>query len=423
MEKETKAALHSKDKAYAKEIIGKLKEAGIEATLDNFLGNYIIYVSNEDYDAALSFARLNADENRLGSLNHYDEFRGLLAHSLAYAEMRDHKDIDKAWEYDRRRPYYINNLIKDVESIVPGNVYISVNGSDASIEILTSDKDQTNHDELSTAIVELIESKYSKFFKRCSVCKANGEVIRVIEKKEKLPFQDLFYSTMFLDGMFYPIGSNIAPKDDCDNNLDETGYWMSTHSFGGQDFTLSSTEEGKLKGSIELYEKMQFNSKWDAEKQTSISVRRIESILVDNVRFDTSIEVLSDDECVVTTNFELKRKADVFPKLPFNQKYPTKKSVRNGLFAYPLENGEYSGTYTERFVKIANGTRLLHFSDQSPFFEVFEISDDFSFANVKTEKYPKVFDDTTFDKNDKDMNEIMRYLGKDAKKLVLSHNE
>lgn len=420
MGKDTKAVLHSKDRKYTENFIAKLKTIGIEGTLDNFLGNYIIYVATEDYLKALAYGRANADEKCMGFINHYDEFRGLHEQSLVYAELKDHKDVDKSWEYGKKKPNYLNALMLDISRIVK-DPYIRVNISDASIEIMINSNDTSKHDEVVEAIKHLIEYKYCKFFKRCYASEDYGKILVPPVEKKEFPYQNLYHKTMFMDGMFYPMGSNIAPKGDYENDIEESGYWISTHSFGGQDFNLNPTEDGRLQGSIELYEKMEFNSKWDAVNNKSIRINRTESTLVDKVTFSANIECLSADECVITTDFVIKRKADVFPRLPFNQKYPTKKSVRNGIFIYPLENGEYIGTYTERFVKIANGTRLLHFSDQSPFFEVFEIPEDFSFEDFKAEEFPKVFDDTTFDKDDKDMSEIMKYLGKDAKKLVLEN--
>lgn len=419
MEKETKAVAYSKVRKYAEKMIDILKGEGIEATLDNYLANYIIYVAKDAYDEALAVARKKGNENQIGMLNDYAEFRGLLATSLAYVELRDHKDIDKAWEYGDRKPSYVAALLKDISSIVPSAPYIVVNGADGSIEILINSKDNDKHEEWVKKIVALVEEKHSKYFKRCTPCKATGLVLCKKEEKEELPYEDIFFASMFMDGMIYPMGSNVAPKSDCENHLEEDGYWISQHSFGGQDLKLESSEEGKLTGSLELYEKMEFSSQWDAENKRSISIPRTESTVVDNVDFTSTVEVLDENECTITTTFELKRKVEVFPKNMASNKYPTDKSVRNGMFAYPLENGEYSGTYTERFVKIANGTRLLHFSEQSPFFEVFEIDEDFDFANPSMSEYPKVFDDTTFDKDDKDINEMMKYLGADAKKLIL----
>lgn len=249
------------------------------------------------------------------------------------------------------------------------------------------------------------------------------------EKKDKDPIRDsldtLYSTSIILDGIHYPEGSNIAPKPEEDNNLDESGYWTRTSRYGGQysksDFKVIDATEYEYESLVKLYEKKTYDSYWDAEKEISVDILPIESMIEDNVCFKSNIRVLSEDEIEIKTDYKLKRKLSVKGEQASNHKeFPARNSVRDGIFPFPLEDGEYTGSYTEHYVKIANGTRLLHYADESSFFEIFDIPEDFDFVNntVALSEYPKVFDDCDFDKNDKDLEEISKYLNQDAKNLI-----
>lgn len=105
------------------------------------------------------------------------------------------------------------------------------------------------------------------------------------------------------------------------------------------------------------------------------------------------------------------------------------KNDRDAFFTCLSGNGSAgSVTYTEHFVKIANGTRLLHYSEEYEAFEVFDLPNNWFIENgiaKETVGYPKVFDDTTFDKDDKDLDEIYeilktRKINQDDKRISLN---
>ena len=406
-----KPVLYSRYKNYLKDIAGIIESYGVSCIIDNKLGNYVIYVRESDYAKTLDIARKKGNENMLGAINENGDERGLLASSLVYLELKDEDICEKEWRFEDELPDFLKKMMQDIETIVPFKPYLLVS-SDNSLEILMNDQDNINHDEYASAVRNLITNQYSDYFRVCLPCSVNGELKDA--RSADFAYQEIFYSSMFLDGMFYPLGSNIALKEDCDNEVGESNYWIGMHTFGSHYFNVKSMHPGLVSGDVSLFEKMHFNSVYDTKHKVSHPVDEVDTILTDNITFKTQIEE-EDNSCKITTDFIIDREASVLPFMS----YPTKKSVRNGLFAFPLESGIYEGKLTEYFVKISKGTRLLHYSPVSPFFEVFEIAPDFTFKKGILPDYPKVFDDTTYDKEDKDLKEISQYVPIDPKILKL----
>ena len=78
----------------------------------------------------------------------------------------------------------------------------------------------------------------------------------------------------------------------------------------------------------------------------------------------------------------------------------------------------------EKEVFISNGTRLLHYSDNSTFFELFEIPKNWFIEDgINKLGNPKVFDNWDYDKDDISLDEALNIMGKKDEVKVLSKND
>ena len=143
---------------------------------------------------------------------------------------------------------------------------------------------------------------------------------------------------------------------------------------------------------------------WDnkTNKQTDITVQPF--IMLDNGVFTSKISVENNGKIMVKTYIELVRNI-----VGYNF---DGKSVRDGLFNN-FEHKDCRGNLeiNEYYQIIANRTRLLHYSESSDFFEVYELPENWQITDgISNLEYPKVFDDMYFDMQDKDLEEINNIL-------------
>ena len=153
-------------------------------------------------------------------------------------------------------------------------------------------------------------------------------------------------------------------------------------------------------GTFVVYEKKDYSYYWDnkTNKQTDITVQPF--IMLDNGVFTSKISVENNGKIMVKTYIELVRNI-----VGYNF---DGKSVRDGLFNN-FEHKDCRGNLeiNEYYQIIANRTRLLHYSDNSDFFEVYELPENWQITDgISNLEYPKVFDDMYFDMQDKDLEEI-----------------
>ena len=101
----------------------------------------------------------------------------------------------------------------------------------------------------------------------------------------------------------------------------------------------------------------------------------------------------------------------------------TNESIRDGVFFSTKHTDDKTGYgYGDMYVKISSGTRLLHYTTQSEFFEIYELPNGWEYEDgIDNLDYPKVFDDYKFDSEDKDLYEVSQVMNRDVKKLSLKN--
>lgn len=222
--------------------------------------------------------------------------------------------------------------------------------------------------------------------------------------KEKKDLESYFNQSMFVDRLLRPEGSNIAPKTDSYSYL-TTGYKYNCSRYGVEDFDVTSLQvydlTGAIQGTFHIYEGKDYNYYWDNEKLKQTYCKSIMRFtMLDNGNFESKVSIQDKDNVVVNTSVDVIR--DV-TGCNFDGK-----SVRDGLFSgLSHENCSGKFEFNECYKVIANGTRLLHYSLSSDFFEVYELPRGWGVEDGVTKlSCPKVFDDINFDKEDNDLEEI-----------------
>lgn len=238
---------------------------------------------------------------------------------------------------------------------------------------------------------------------------------------KKLELKSYFDESLFVDGLLRPLALNIAPKKDSQMDL-TTGYKYHNRNFGVNSF--NSCEEidffggTKMKffvGSFTVYEQKDYDYYWDNENKKQTSCDMMTFTMEDKGTFSTKVEMVTDNEVEVTTKVNVNRNV-------VGSNFDGK-SIRDGLFKdFPHENFQGSMEIKEYYKVIANGTRVLHYSDDSDFFEVYNLTAGWTIEDgidqlvspgwvieegIDKLISPKVFDDTSYDKQDKDLEEIM----------------
>lgn len=221
----------------------------------------------------------------------------------------------------------------------------------------------------------------------------------VLEKR----FNDLksyFYNSLFHDIIRYPQGANIAPHND--------DYPRYMGSYGRTTFLSSNNFETMPEN------KLSINGEFEVvDKKGNEFHENKYCVVTDSGNF-SSILSFSKNEVSMTTEVNVSRQI-VGNNLDGQ-------NDRDAFFTCLSGNGsEGKISCTEHFVKIANGTRLLHYSDEFDSFEVFNLPNNWFIENGldrETTGYPKAFDDTEFDMGDKDLTEIYEILKSKKKNFV-----
>lgn len=386
---------------------------------DNVLGNYIIYVEDEKYDEALKVGQeyIKVNNLNIGTINFYGERRPLYATSLVYAEVKNVIDFEESeWTYEDMYSRLAKKVLNELSALLGVDVYCYTNTSDAAVEFLCY-APSDNQEEYAKKTMEYLKKMKNKYFKKFMMMESNGKLIqeKIVEKKEN-PMIFFFKNSLFFEGLTYPMGSNIAPKSD-DDTL-KTGYYVSSRGVGVEnyDYNEKCIQDGiDVDGVFNLYEKNTYHEYWDNHIKKSYSIPKTSITKLDKVTFMTNIKE-ENDVLVVTTTFtderQFRRDASKFKG---NIKF---EGVRDAMLVMPDGEVSYQDTIKEYFVKIADGKKLLHYSDYSNFFEIFDISTEFSFENpVVVSDYPKVFDDHDYDREDPILAEVSKYIDINVKKL------
>lgn len=212
-----------------------------------------------------------------------------------------------------------------------------------------------------------------------------------------------FMESMFLDGIIRPLGLNIAPKADEDIDL-STGYKFSHRCYGVKKLDINhvrNLENGiEVSGGFSIFDEKQYTYHWNNETEVSVNMGMSHDFrMVDNGGFRSCISIDDDSKIKVVTIVQLDRSV-------VGVNYDNK-SIRDGI----LPNIEHDTLQTEveiveYYQLLSNGRRVLHFSPQSSFFEVYDVTDNFDMKLGLDKLTPKVFDDQDYDDKDLDLGEI-----------------
>lgn len=217
--------------------------------------------------------------------------------------------------------------------------------------------------------------------------------------------------SLFFEEIWKPFEINIDLKENTDNNLTTESKCIKQIS-GIKNFNYMEEIDffngAKMKdfvGSCSTYE----------EKNDSDNMI---FTMVDNIVFHSKVSIKTDDEIEIITKIDIVRNVDGI-------NYDGKSIRDNTIFKdFPHENYTGSIEMKEYYKVIANGTRLLHYSDDSNFFEVYNLTDGWNVKDgIEKLGSPKIYEKSD-DKNiqDKDLEEIMSIINSNqtnqAKQLI-----
>ena len=408
MEQQKKAAFLILEPKTALKFVKLLSEnLGLKNGSVEYQINHIVYVPNNKYHECLEVGFEIAKFNKwdLSWINAYNELRPIGYFSVMNCQLPPTRIADISWEMLDMPNYCPPDIKEYIEKLKRflrwRDIKIKYDNKENAIEFLI----ETQFGEY-----ELLKDSCRRFdyltknspFTKTRFLEKDGKLIAE-PKEEKSTMESYLEKSMFLDGLFRPNGANIAPKTDTSQDL-TTGYKYRTSKYGIRNFESNFTEfndtSSMVEGNFVVYEKKDYSYYWDnkTNKQTDITVQPF--IMLDNGTFTTSISIENNEKIMVKTYIELVRNI-----VGYNF---DGKSVRDGLFNN-FEHKDCRGNLeiNEYYQIIANRTRLLHYSESSDFFEVYELPENWQITDgISNLEYPKVFDDMYFDMQDKDLEEI-----------------
>lgn len=233
-------------------------------------------------------------------------------------------------------------------------------------------------------------------------------------------FKSYFEQSLFLEGLLYPCGSNIAPKSDEDQDL-STGYKYQFSRFGVLDYKITRVNNYSI--GLDIYGDMllevykEYNHYWDNEvKKCTFFDQNKLFLMKDNLSFESIILNFNEDSLTIKTKVDVVRNV-------FGENYDSK-TVRDGMFSDFLHSdGRKKFFFEECYQVLADRKRLLHYSVNSDFFELFELPDNWKMSDgIAHLTYPKVFDDVGYDELDKNLEEVLMIMnmarsGKDKREI------
>lgn len=411
----------SYNKEYLNEIMVEIGKRGIECYRESYLKSYLLSVSEDSYQEALKIVREIGDENKMGSVNYYDEFRPLKAYSLAYAYLEDTASLNKSLEHELSKSKKIRKMIKQLKDICGCDIELIVNLEEAAIEVLTPEN-LNNTARIKEKICNFLRDNNHIKFKEVYVCSPEGAVMKLApEEMLKIEGIHRLFDTSFLSyGMYDPERANLVSKEN------EEGHrsWKEDWGFTDDIKFIEEYSEDKvvIMGETTLYEDKFYNFAGEATSLASTNFLSFKTKLIDNLDYSSTI-ILSDNMVAkITTKYKDSRKVTSTRKLPFGDKFPNAKSTRDGFLPFPKESGEYQGTIEEYYMRSTDGIHLLHYATHSPYFEIFDIPTDFDFINKNEalKQKPKVYGIREYDPEDPEIAPVKDLLDKTVKKLELT---
>ena len=220
----------------------------------------------------------------------------------------------------------------------------------------------------------------------------------IAERRKKI--KSYFDESLFVDGICKPECYSICSHVDEERNaiqhpdfaLSSRAYWYDEFYSKVIDNRCQDTKV-VVKGDFEAFEQKRYRHKRYRPNDTKMEQK---SLTTDKGRFTCQIE-LSEEGVVLETVSEVDRTIEGTNYNGIN--------IRDGLFAdFPNETGKGRVKVREYYTPIANGTRLLHYSDKNDFFEIYELPHNWFIENgIEGLGDPKVFDDLEYDEEDKDL--------------------
>lgn len=340
--------------------------------------------------------------------------------SLAYVILKDPEILRKdKWMYTRSDYKFSWRIIEDLSRLLGFNVYCDVNKRQGTIEFIC-DAPKEEQENLKQKAMLYLNFIKSICFQGVYAIDEEGKIIVEETKKEKTQTLEqnkmmLFNQTLFYQAIASPKSNNIVPKVE---DEEKSRYIQSGRSFGIEKSHLEVSKEKEMvviKGIYKLMEKGSYNAYWDNSNQKKYSIPKTEIIKYDDISFTSTLDV-EDETLVITTTFNDKRRF----KRDFRSlvKASDFESVRDEVFRMPDGLTEYDDTIKEYFVKFNKGSKLLHYSDCSPLFEVYSIPEDFAFESSSlNNQNPEVYNKTNCDDLDESLNEVYKYIKPDVKEL------
>jgi len=398
----------------------------IEVKIEDGLGGIkLLSVPKEKYEESLIVGTELANENGLEIyyLDFYGIAKPLNYFSLMYNYFPKTRNI---------RSYDINEVPPDVKKYIDkleeflgidDYVYCIYNAHDHALELLMK-RPFEEYDMFKEKCKQFIKNlKDNNPFVKTEMLKMDGELeVEQVTKTTSFQMETYFNESMFIDGLFRPEGSNIAPKAEIDENL-KTGYHYNMHNYGVRHFDIESVvlDENhsynltcEINGSFLVYDEKNYNYYWDNELGKQTKVKDMPFIMLDNGEFNSLVEVIDEETISVNTTINLIRNIVGYN---FDQT-----STRDGIFkSIPHEDCKATINMVEYYKLLSCKNRLLHYSPDSPFFEIYDLPNGFQIENGivtgihKLEK-PKVFDDVSYDETDKDLEEVKTILANEKAK-------
>lgn len=218
----------------------------------------------------------------------------------------------------------------------------------------------------------------------------NGEVIETKCQNEHLvmlALKEYFLSSSLRFGIFHPEGLNLSPKpneeDYDEDNAEE--FWVNSYKYGLDnidEFDLKKINEKSILQDIiykfHYFESYGVNKFGDIRKSFGFN---------DEVKVSYGINILSDTKLRVVAKVSGTRKTE-------GKKLTKSKIVYDELLkGSKYEDCKYEFSVTD-YYEIIDFNMLLHYTDASKFYEVYEIPVGFKFEDGNLDKLKKVvYDD------------------------------
>lgn len=416
-----KSCAWSYEKAYLDRIMDRIIEKGIPCVCDSNLGRYLLSVPKDYYQNALDIIIEIGDENRMGSINHYDKFRPLKSYSLAYAYVEDAESLNNSWEDKFLRPKNIKKLLKKLKNICGCDVELIFNFDDSAVEILATKK-LNNTARIRDKVYDfLLTNNYIKF-KEVYICTPEGKIInQTPEEKKKIDnIYRLFDTSLLACGMYRPRKANLVSKDD-----EENYYSCKEHSGFTDDIKIIeeyNKDKIVITGETKLFESKHYNFAGEAISNFQNDLLSFSTKLVDKLDYNLTIIISDNMVAKITTKYKDSREVSSTRKFPFGGKKLDDKSVRDVFLPFTKESGEYEGVIQEYYMRSRDYTKLLHYATHSPYFEIYDIPADFDFIdnNEALDQSPEVYDIRSYNLEDPKIAPVKDIIDEAVKKIRLS---